>query len=160
MAAYTTDAIVKKQLVALQPATSYGSVDFATVIARAQNKIDSILGVRFAVPFTTAPPLVADLAAELAAFLVFRMIQANNKSLGQNAAMWQQNCDETLKMLEDIANYKIRLVDSSGNDVASRSNMLRSSSKDVQPVFDVDDAECWKIPTSTLESIEDAREAG
>lgn len=159
MAAYTTDTEVKKLLVGLQPATSYASVDFAKVISRAQNKIDSVLGVRFSVPFTTAPARVADLCTELAAFLVYRIMLASNKSLGENAAVWQQNCDETLQDLKDLAEGKTVLIDASGSELVGKAGALRSSSSGHHPVFDVDDAEDWAVPASVLEGIANDRSA-
>jgi phage gp36-like protein len=157
MAAYTTDTEVKKLLVGLQPASAYASVDFAKVISRAQNKIDSILGVRYVVPFTTVPARVADMCIELSAFLVYRILLASNKSLGQNAAVWQQNCDEVLQDLKDMAEGKTVLVDAAGAEIAGKAGALRSSGSGHSPVFNVDEPEDWAIPASVTTAIADER---
>ena len=114
MTAYTTDTLVKELLLGLGDATAYASVNFTTIIARAQNKIDAKLAGRYAVPFTTVPPLIGNLATEIGAFLVFKLLLATNKIAGSGESqVWAEQYKEAIRALDELAEGKMLLVDRS-----------------------------------------------
>lgn len=123
-------------------------------IPRAEATINSYVGRRYNVPFTTVPPKIEEIAINLSAYytLVAKFTRDNH-----NENEWVVKLGEdTIKELELIRDRKIDLVDTSGAVLTERMAATRivSSTQDYQPFADLDDITAWKVPTDRLNSID------
>ncbi len=156
--AYTTDTEVKEFLASLQPATAYAGVSITNMITRAQNKIDAKLAGRYVVPFTTVPPLIKDIATEIAAYLVYRVLHASVEvATKSKPTIWYQSFLDAMETLQSLANYEESLVDANGNVIAERGSRIESTTQGYATVFDMDKEENWVIDATQQEDIASER---
>lgn len=123
-------------------------------ITRAEATINSYVGRRYAVPFTTIPPKINEIAVNLTAYyaLVAKFTKDNHNTNDWVEKLGKDAVDE----LTLIRDRKIDLVDSNGAVIAERTSGTRivSNTQDYQPFSDVDPITSWKTADARLASID------
>jgi len=138
--------------------TEIGATDYTDKINNALKKansiIDASLGSRYVVPFTTVPPLVNTIAAEIAGYYLLRTIflkQTDKKNY------WIETFRSGFDLLKDIASGNVQLKSSTGADLAMASGGATSSTINIVSTFNLDDPENWEVDPTELEAIADER---
>ena len=107
----------------------------------AEAYIDGKLAVKYAVPFantpTLAPPLIRDLATDLAYYRM-TMRQESSKALGEDLA----------QRFKDLLAGTLVVVTGSGSLIASNSDMPWSTTQNYHSAFGNDTPENW-VPSSS-----------
>jgi phage gp36-like protein len=157
--AYTIDSKVREHLKGVQPQTTLDTINFDYYISKAENKINSKLASRYKVPFTApVPPLIDDLTAEIAAYMVYKILNGTKPVSDTKSTVWYQGFEEAMKTLDAIAKYEEKLIDASGNDVAAVSGLIDGNNKSFTPACDMDDEGNWDISADQLDNISDRRD--
>lgn len=115
-------------------------------IERVDNYIDSRLAKRYNVPFTqsTTPPIINDISANLAAYRVLKRLKLEIRDEEQDYARTFYN--DGMKMLKEVEEGKVEILDSSGNVIAPLSETgILSSTSDYKPVFNEGNEIGWEI---------------
>jgi phage gp36-like protein len=123
-------------------------------IPRAEAMINSYVGRRYSVPFTTVPPVIEQIAIDLTAYLALTAkFTRDNHNTNDWVELIGKDCKEQLELIRD---RKIDLVDSTGAILTERTSASRivSSTQDYQPFADVDSATSWRIPSGRLNAID------
>lgn len=130
------------------------------MITHAENEVNKYLSKRYDISSftsTSIPPLVTSLTETLAEGYSYQRMSRGNKE-------WRDRGRELVKMalenLKLISEYKLDLVDSSGNVLTDMSNTAFRclSSTDSYPTTFNEDSELnWKIDTTKLDDIESER---
>lgn len=123
-------------------------------IPRAEATINSYVGRRYSVPFTTIPPKIAEIAVNLTAYyaLVAKFSKDNH-----NTNDWVELLGkDAISELELIRDRKIDLVDSTGAVLPERTSGSRvvSNTQNYQPFADVDSPLNWKTAQDRLNAID------
>lgn len=147
--AYTTVANVQSLLLGV------ATVDIKILyLTMADNIINAKIGSRYTIPFTTTPPIIETIATDLSAYYTMRALFTNDS---QNKSEWVASYKEAMKMLDDIADGKIPVVDISGNELAYKVQSLQSSNEDYHPIFDIDNIDNSVIDDNLITEIQDAK---
>ena len=123
-------------------------------IPRAEAMINSYVGRRYTVPFTTVPPVIEQIAVDLSAYLALTAkFTRDNHNTNDWVELIGKDCKEQLELIRD---RKIDLVDSTGSVLAERTASTRivSNTQDFQPFSDVDPVINWRVPTDRLNAID------
>ena len=123
-------------------------------IPRAEAMINSYVGRRYTVPFTTVPPVIEQIAVDLTAYLALTAkFTRDNHNTNDWVELIGKDCKEQLELIRD---RKIDLVDSTGAVLAERTASTRivSNTQDFQPFSDVDPVINWRVPTDRLKAID------
>lgn len=123
-------------------------------IPRAEAMINSYVGRRYSVPFTTVPPVIEQIAIDLTAYLALTAkFTRDNHNTNDWVELIGKDCKEQLELIRD---RKIDLVDSTGAILTERTSASRivSSTQDYQPFADLDEQTEWRVPTDRLNAID------
>lgn len=124
-------------------------------ISRAENKVNAYLSTRYALPFTSVPPLIRDLSEDIACYYAIRGSYTQD---GQRDNKYLDDFKEAISTLEEIRDGKTHLVLTDGTAVnPMASNRYLSSTKDYAPTFNLDTTTAWKTDSDRLSDIEDER---
>lgn len=149
MANYTSAANVQSLLVGVVVG------DIKTMyLTMADNIINSKLGSRYAVPFTTTPPIIETIATDLAAYFTMRALFTQDS---QNKSEWVASYKEAIKMLDEIAQGKVPVISATGVELAHIAQSLKSSTQTFHPTFDMDSIEDSVIDDNLITEIGDAK---
>lgn len=123
-------------------------------IPRAEATINSYVGRRYSVPFTTIPPKIAEIAVNLTAYyaLVAKFSKDNH-----NTNDWVELLGkDAIAELVLIRDRKIDLVDTTGAVLAERTSGSRvvSNTQNYQPFADLDSQLDWKTADERLNTID------
>lgn len=132
------------------------------LITHAENEVNKYLSRRYDVSAfntsTAVPPLVTSLTETLAEGYMYQRM-----SRGGKEAMARAN--DLIKMavnnLNDIANYKLDLVDTSGSSIVDMSQTayrVLCNTSDYTPTFGEDNELDWEVDTDKLDDIDSARD--
>lgn len=132
------------------------------LIIHAENEVDKYLSRRYDVSqfntSTAVPPLVTSLTETLAEGYMYQRM-----SRGGKEAMARAN--DLIKMavnnLNDIANYKLDLVDTAGSSIVDMSQTayrVLCNTSDYTPTFAEDNELDWEVDTDKLDDIDSARD--
>ena len=132
------------------------------LITHAENEVNKYLSKRYDVGgWTTAasaPPLAISLAETLAeGYMSQRMSRGGKEAMARGKDLIEQ----ARKNLELLMNYKVDLLDSSGDVVADFSNTayrVLSNTSDYTPTFGEDDELYWKVDQDKLDDIDSERD--
>jgi phage gp36-like protein len=123
-------------------------------IPRAEAMINSYVGRRYSVPFTTVPPVIEQIAIDLTAYLALTdKFTRDNHNTNDWVELIGKDCKEQLELIRD---RKIDLVDSTGAILTERTSASRivSSTQDYQPFADLDEQTEWHVPSGRLNAID------
>lgn len=131
------------------------------LITHAENEINKYLSKRYDVSLwnttTSVPPLVTSLCETLSeGYMYQRMSRGGKDAMARGEVLIKQAIDN----LELIADYKLDLLDSSGNVLVDMSNTayrVLSNTSDYSQTFNEDDELNWKVDSSKLQDIFDSR---
>ncbi len=133
------------------------------LIAHAENEINKYISKRYDVgslydTSTSVPPLLTTLCETLTeGFMHQRMSRGGKESMLRGKEL----IDQALANLKLIAEYKLDLVDSSGDVISDMSNTayrVLSSTADYANTFNEDDELNWKIDPDKLDDIDAERD--
>lgn len=123
-------------------------------IARADATINSYVGRRYAVPFTTVPPKIEEISVNLTCYyaLIAKFTRDNHNTNDWVELMGK----DAITQLELIRDRKVDLVNTSGAILTERTSASRivSSTQDYQPFADLDSQTEWRVPTDRLNAID------
>lgn len=159
--AYLTVTSILEELPRLpQTTTAQGYTTTSSLISahitKAEDQINGTLGVRYAVPFATVPPLVRTIAIDLVAY---RTIRSKYGSDNRNRNDYLDDYHSALDTLQKIADGKLVLADTSGALIAERGSgsKIYSSTEGHQQIFDMDTVTSWKVDSDYLTTLESGR---
>lgn len=129
---------------------------FSAQVDRAEGEVNSFLSARFAMPFSTVPPLVRSLTEDIACYYTIRAAYTHDGEL-QNKFL--DDFKSAFVTLESIRDGKTNLAYTDGSLVPSRSSdRYLSNTNDYSPTFNLDSARKWKVSQNRLDDIEDERD--
>lgn len=132
-----------------------GTAAFSAHIDRAEGLINSKLVSRYALPFTTVPPLVRMLAEDIASFYALRGVIAQD---GQVDNEQIKRFEPAIELLDSIAAGDTKLALTDGSLLSTRTTArMMSTTEDYAPTFNLDDPEDWELDDDRLDDIGDAR---
>ncbi len=134
-----------------------GDTAVETKITDADRMINTKLGNKYTVPFSTSsvPPLINTLSKNIAAYFVMRTVFTKD---GQNKNEWTDTFKEAIKQLNELAEGKGVVLDSSGNELTRASEPIESTTQNYHPVFNMDAPEDSTIDSDLLDDIATERE--
>ena len=125
-------------------------------IDRADNYIDSRLAIRYSVPFkqTTAPPILTDISANLAAYGIIKRLKIETNENEQDYARTFYN--DGMRMLKELREGTTDILDTSGNIIypLSQTGIISSTSR-YQPVFNEGDPINWGVSSDKIRDEND-----
>jgi phage gp36-like protein len=127
------------------------SAQVAQYITFVGNVIDSKLSQRYAVPFTSTPPVVETIATDLT---TYRTLKARGFRDNDESNEWVKSFkDESSKLLDALAAGSMSLVDSSGTIVSTVTTFVEvdSNTKNYKPVFDMRDPVVWEVDPDRID---------
>jgi len=125
-------------------------------IEKVDNYIDTRLSPRYDVPFTqsTAPPILTDISANLAAYRILKRLKIEVNDNEQNYVRAFK--DDALKMLEEIVSGKADILDASGNVIQPKGQTgILSSTLKYKPIFDEGDESAWEVSDDKISDEQD-----
>ena len=126
----------------------------ALYLTMADNIINSKLGSRYVVPFTTTPPIIVTIATDIAAYYTMRALFTSDS---QNKNEWTATYKESIKMLDEIAEGRVPVVDASGNELPHKTQSLSSNTQDFHTTFDMDNLDNSVIDNDLIDEIQGAK---
>jgi phage gp36-like protein len=126
-------------------------------IAGAEALIDGRLAKAYQVPVTPVPPLLRTLATDIAAYRVLsqRIFLAATPA----DSPWPNRFAESLKLLEDLADGKLALVDANGAVIAGSTSApaATSSTERYNATFNEGSVARQHVDPGKLQALRDAR---
>lgn len=133
------------------------------LITHAENEINKYLSKRYDISSfnttsTAVPPLVTSLAETLTeGYMYHRMSRGGKDAISRGKIL----VDQAIGNLKLISEYKMDLVDSSGdaiNDISTGAYRILSTTSDYSNTFNEDDPLNWEVDTDKLDDIKTERE--
>lgn len=130
-------------------------------ITRADNLINSKVVDRYDVSgfATSVPPMVKTISEDITSFYSFRSFYSQDN---QNYSEYLDKFQESIKMLDEIRNSNMDLIDASGNIISDRTtasfDLVDGNNIDYQSYFDVDEPTAWKFDEDLKDEVEDGRQ--
>ena len=163
--AYSTSTTITLLLPGLPQTTSAAghSTTIAIIeqhIARADNVINGKIATRYQVSnFTSSvPPLLKTISEDITSFYTYRSLFSSDN---QNLSEWTDKFEEAMKMLKELHDGDMDLVDENNNIIdeitTSAIDRIESTTQDYQPFFDEDEPVDWKTDDDKLTNIKDNR---
>lgn len=140
-----TNAIDLRKLFKKIDTANLNDNDLEFYITMAESVVKGKIAKRYDVTFSAVPPLIRYISAELSLiFVLNRFFTGETRSKNDWRDVRKQDND---KLLNDIADGKIALTDSSGNIIAQRTDNqgIESNTKDYTPTFSHLDVEDQKL---------------
>lgn len=132
-----------------------GASAFSAHIDRAEGLVNSKLTSRYALPFTTVPPLVRSMAEDIACYYALRAAIAQD---GQVDNKQIERFKEALTTLDEVAKGDTALTLTDGSLAPSNvNNRILSSTLTYAPTFNLDEPKAWAVDEDRLSDIQDAR---
>lgn len=132
------------------------------LITHAENEVNKYLSKRYDIgsfndTSTSVPPIVTTICETLVeGYMYQRMSRGGKESLARGKVF----IDQALENLDLIANYKLDLVDSSGdriNDLSTGAYIIKSSTESYSNTFNEDSQLDWEVDANKLLDIESER---
>ncbi len=133
------------------------------MITHAENEINKYISKRYDVgtfmsTSTSVPPLLTSLCETLSeGYMHLRMSRGGKDAEKRGKIL----IDGVLSNLKDIADYKLDLIDSSGDvitDMSQTAYRVLSNTTGYTNTFNEDDPINWKVDQDKLDDIDDERE--
>lgn len=126
-------------------------------INRAEGVVNSYVGARYSLPFTTVPPIIITITEDLTSYYAIRGTHFQDSGDQKNS--YVDEFKTSMKMLEEIRDGKVKLALTNGSLVSvATGDRFQSSSENYTPVFGMDDPEDWKRDPDEVEDTSSARE--
>lgn len=154
VASYSTVTKVLMTLPIIGSATNITSTVICNFIGHAQSIINAKISAKYILPLATTPDIIETICTDLAIYgILSRRIE---NALSDS---WKAAYKESLGYLDQIANGEMILVDSSGQQISSKSqsSMPWSNTKEWNPTFHEGSVYAWGIDPDKLDDIEDDR---
>lgn len=119
----------------------------SSFIAGAEAEVEARLAARYTVPFSSTPPLVADVCIDLA---YVRMTARQKES--------EPIYERAMALLKDMVNGTIPLVDASGVLLDQGSATRTFASNSYRSAFGPDDPLNWSPSQSAIDDAQDTRD--
>jgi phage gp36-like protein len=121
-------------------------------ITRAEAYINGKISSRYDVSgytSSTAPPMLRQIAEDITSFYYLRSVFTGDN---QNISEWVENYGEALKLLDEIRDGKVDLVNTAGSLIgaSTTTSPIESSTKDLEPTFNEGDELDWNVDTDKL----------
>ena len=148
--AYITTDLVKVQYPGLKEQIDRGTVVTARVtrwISQSEKLVDSYVGARYTIPFTSNPPLIVAMAYELFEYFWQKDIYTPT-STGDEVPWIYARYDRVLRILVQIANGQLPLFDNLNVKIdpsAEKLKTLRSNHIKVDQIFSMDEPYNQKV---------------
>lgn len=134
------------------------------LITHAENEINKYLSKRYDISSfndtsTSVPPIVTTICENLTVGYMHKYMARTGKD---SIEMGKAFIDQAMDNLKMIAEYKLDLVDSSGDsisDVAGSSYNIKSTTSDYSNTFNEDEQLNWEVDESKLDAIKTERDS-
>lgn len=160
MGTYATTTSINTMMIGVTFDTATTSL-VSKCITWSENEVNKYVGRRYDVgafvSSGTIPPLVTSLTEQLAEGYSWRQMSRGSKeSLARAAAMITSVIDN----LKLIADYKLDLLDSSGDAITERyvASRVKSNTQDYTETFAEDDPLNWTVDSDKITDVEDSRD--
>lgn len=160
MGVYTTTTAIQILMVGTE-LDSATSALCSKMITHAENEVNKYLSKRFDVSSfqTSVPPLVESLTETLTEGYMYQRMSRGGKESTARAKML---IDQALENLKAISEYKLDLVDSSGDIIADSSETAyraSSTTENYANTFNEDDQLNWQVDPQKLSDISEDRDS-
>jgi len=132
---YSTVSEVLTTLPMIGSVSNITSAHLATYLGKAQAEINTKLSRLYSIPFTVEVPILQTLATDMAVYFVLaQRIFTQEK---QNKSEWPEKYKRAIEILDDIADGKIMLIDSTGAVIEGRGDIAEvfSNTMDYVPTM-------------------------
>ena len=125
-------------------------------ITRADNVINSKIARRYDIAdfIVNVPPLLRTISEDISSYYTYRSEYSGDT---QNENEWTDKYNEAAKILDEIRDSKIDLVNTAGAIIPDRTesafDMVTSDNQDYQPFFDIDEPTDWKFDADLKDSL-------
>jgi hypothetical protein len=159
MGLYATTTSLYTMLVGTREDTATTAL-LQKTITHAQNEVNKWISKRYDVgafndTSTSVPPLITSLTETLAEGYYY---QRNSRGSKEGMAQAKALIDQAVANLKLISEYKLDLVDSSGDVIADMSNTayrIQSSTSGYKDTFDEGEPLDWEVSEQKIDDIED-----
>lgn len=131
------------------------------LLTHSENEINKYLSKRYDVSgwtSTAVPPLVTSLCETLTEGYMYQRMSRGGKEAN---ARGKELIDQALSNLKMLSDYKLDLLDSSGDVITDMSNTaykVLSNTDGYTPTFGEDDELNWRVDPDKLNDIDDSRD--
>jgi phage gp36-like protein len=132
-----------------------GTSMFSRHIDRAESVINSSVSRLYSLPFANVPPILRTLTEDIACYYALRSAYTQD---GASKNPYVDAYKVAMDSLDDIAQGKIKLADTSGSLVAVRTSRYLSDKEGYTPIFGLDDQNEWKRDSNEVSDQEAARQ--
>jgi hypothetical protein len=160
MGLYATTTAIATYLIGTTMDTATTSL-VTKCITNAENEVDKYISERYDVSIWTAsgdvPPLVTTWTEKLSLSEYYQFASRGSKDSLARGAQFRKQVIDNLTMIKE---YKCNLVDSSGDDIAERTNnsyRVRSNTTSYTPTFDEGTPLQWTTDPDKLDDIQGAK---
>ena len=156
---YTSVLAVLRTVPAINSMTNIASADVAHHAARVEALMNAKLSRSYALPFTSALPLLEAVATDLT---IYDIIAKRNITMTRNEDNdWPSRFKSAEKLLDQIASGELPLITSSGSAITPSAGAARvwSSTQAYTPTFNEDASSVTMTQDQDkLDAIEDSRD--
>lgn len=132
-----------------------GVAIIAAHITRAEGVVNSYIAGRYALPFTSVPPIVRTISEDLASYYIIRASYVQD---GQRKNEYLPAYKDAMSMLEQIRDGKMPLALTDGSILtANTSGRYKSSTENYSPIFELDSEESWDADADQIDDITSGR---
>ena len=161
MGIYATSTSLQTLMIGTEFDTATTSLA-SKLITHAENEINKYLSKRYDIgsfndTSTSVPPIVTSICETLAeGYMYQRMSRGGKEAIARS----KQYIDQAMSNLQLIADYKLDLVDSSGdriNDLSTGAFQILSTTNTYSNTFNEDDQLNWAVDSQKLDDIDTER---
>lgn len=154
---YTSSADLRKLFKKIDTA-GLTDDDLGFFITMVEANINSCIGTRYTLPFSSTPPVLRSLASELSLLKVMdRFFTGETNS--ENPTVDKRK-EDAQKLLDEIANGEKVLLNSSLEVIGQRTDLtgLENTTENVQPIFDLDNVSRSVVDPDLIEDLRNEKD--
>lgn len=153
---YATVTDLKRIIPNIEQSTEFDTdSEIEAFISEAEELVNSMLSVRYTVPFTgTIPPIITYITVRITAY---NMLKTEYTEDGVNINQWViEYYNKAMKIIDRIIERKMKLVDGSGADLAEVT-AIKTHRGNFTPISDIDDELDHKVDGDLTDEINSER---
>jgi len=154
---YVTAAVIKRLLPRITQSSNFDTDDeIEAYISEAEELVNSKLAMRYTVPLTgTIPAIVTYITSRIAAYnILLSEYTGDSENVNEWTDKWW---DAPMRMLGDIIERKMKLVDGDGDELAEETT-IKTSRGDYMPFYDLDGEFDQQLDNDLEDAIENERD--
>lgn len=129
---------------------------FSEYIGKGEAMFNSAVSKRYALPFTTVPPMAREISFDIAAYYTILAFSTRD---WPNRNETLDDMKQAFKDLDRISSGEIRLALTDGSLVPPRSSAVMLTNRESEgAIFDVDEPTEWQVDQNRLDDLEGSRD--